>query len=330
LKKRSRGYPTKLTERSWADNVVFHLGRFALLKPSTFFKTSKVRSRCMLDRSPAILPAKSPETLHSVEFDSQTLGLSNRFPPDIIEVHTFKDAWRELLKPDVTGVILRRDPEPFAGIAEDLGKCNLREWGRYQAKRFTGSKEEELSAHITQELKRVGVDPAFTDTLRLVTADMIRINHFIRAMTMEDDLRSHVGSMWRDDRGYHIDSGDNIAAFVTYIGPGCLVVGKDQVEYDSMNPAQRKNPVRLALKPGVTPYLAETFDITFIKGRSDLTNPSLENNVGLPHSSPNPSDPEKGFTRRLSYIAYGTAVGDRFKEAPDYSRMPASIPELDR
>lgn len=273
-----------------------------------------------------------PAPLTKTEIASDLTGIAtphSRFSPDVIEVASFADAWRELLRPDTSGVILHRDPEPFQGILADLQGCDLREWGRNQARRFTGSDEAHLQVHIATELRRVGVDPALAKTTELLVADMIRINKFVQAITQENDLRSHVGSMWRDDRGFHIDSGDNIGAFVTYIGPGCLVVGKDQIQYDSMDPAQRKAPVRLSLKPGVEPYLTDTFDVVFLKGRSDLTNASLENNVGLPHSSPNPFDPERGFNKRISYIAYGTAIGERFREAPDYSKIPA-IPELDR
>lgn len=263
-------------------------------------------------------PTTHPDPVRPSEATLRT----SRLPADVVEVYSFRDAWIHLLSPDTSGVILHRDGEQFSKVAENLRSCTLREWGNTQAQRFSGSDETMLSAHISKELKRIGIPEEPRETLDLLTADMIRINKFVQCITGENDLRSHVGSMWRDARGFHIDTGDNIGAFVTYSGPGCLVVGRDDVVYDSTDPNQRKSPMRLALKPGVEPYITDTFDIVFLKGRGDLTNPSLENNVGLPHCSPNPHDPVRGFTQRLSYIVYGTAIGERFRAAPDFTRIP--------
>lgn len=236
-----------------------------------------------------------------------------RIPADIVEVYTLEDARKNILRTDTSGVILHRGHEPFESIAADLHTCEFRHWGRDRAERFVGSARDQFFEYVGNELRRFGVPAELSETIRLISEDMFRVNEFIRALTKEDNLRSYVGSMWRDDRGFHIDNLDNVAAFVAYTGPGCLVAGRDQVELDWSDPAQRQNPVRLHLKDGVQPYLTETFDIAFIKGRSDLTNLSLENNIGLPHSSPNPYDAVNGFDKRLTYLVYGTALGERFR-----------------
>lgn len=236
-----------------------------------------------------------------------------RLPVDVPFVGTLEEARTQLLRTETSGVILQRDPQAFAQVLADLTACELRAWGKYEARRFTGSDEKVLRAHIMKELSRIGVRKEFSESRDIITTDMIELNKFVQSMTKEDDLRSHVGSMWRDDRGFHIDIADNIGAFVSYIGPGCLVVGRDDVIYNSADAETAKRPLWLELKPGVIPYLTATFDVVFLKGRSDLTNVALENNVGLPHASPSPFDTAAGFDKRLSYIVYGTRFGEQFR-----------------
>lgn len=260
----------------------------------------KLLSPWQVNPTEDLMSAREP--LHPSSSSTSTFSEFHR--RGLLIAETLSEVWSLLADDSIAGVVLKRSSPEWSKVLADISEHFRTPLKGIFLTEDLPTQPQSLHDYVWD----TGFPEKFPRSAHILLDDMQELLNFVSRVnnTGRDQIASGVAWMHQDPKGVHVDAKAALVSVVTYLGPGPILYSPDDV-------VDRTKCNHLEIRSVAQSFRTPINWPVFIKGRVDLSRPAGPDNFGLPHASPEATDPLHGFSRRLIFAvqAYGPCIASQ-------------------